>query len=133
MSLMSFELSGQDLELLLNRLPRVGLCSVRLCSIDLSEGHFAPSVDVLKSVKQSSNDCLINLSSLTGGEFGPHKGFDQSDLMFAEEEVRKAAWARLEERLNPLLLRQVSAYICGNASVNPLLNRGETRHSSMPE
>jgi hypothetical protein len=118
---MDVELTSSDLEVLLNRLPPSGLRHLRLCAIYLSKGKYAQSLDILKSIKRGSSNCAVDLSSLEGAEFGPSQYFDDSDILYGGKERREAGWKRLEEHINPGLLRQTSAYILGDEPVNPLL------------
>jgi hypothetical protein len=115
------EISGSDLECFLNRLPESGLRAIRLCSVTLHSGGFVSAVEILKSRKLSSINCSVDLSSLQGGEFGPPQGF-RDYFRVRDKEERDSYLDRMQERMRPLLLRQATAYICGDEKVNPLLS-----------
>lgn len=61
------EMVNSDLELLLGKLARFNLRSIRLCGIHLNEGNPAHTTDVLRLRKNDSKDCNLDFSSLGDG------------------------------------------------------------------
>ena len=113
------EISCSELQFFLAKLAHFKLQNIRLCSIHLSEGSFASSVEILRSRKSNSEGCNIDLSSFTGGGFGAPRGFDDGHFPFGEERAASFS-ARLEEHMYPALLKRVCAYIRGESEKNPL-------------
>lgn len=50
---------------------------------------------------------------------------DDNSWLFGDSDEFAAFWDRMEEYMEPLLLQQVGAYICGDGEVNPLLGNGK--------
>ncbi|KAF2158598.1 hypothetical protein M409DRAFT_61492 [Zasmidium cellare ATCC 36951] len=106
--ILNVEVSGSDLESMISTLPRYRMRHIRLCDITVNEGGFADTVEILRSIKEDSKSCDIDLSTLYGGEFGPSRGFDGSSSLFDDEDG-DAFCDRLEEHMHPPLLRLTTA------------------------
>lgn len=118
----SVEVSGYDLEFMIGRLPSFKLKGIALRGVHLHEGRFANFIEALKSIKTDSTECDIDLFDLTGGEFGPPPERNEDPFSF-DLLGNDGFWERLEDRLNPPLLRLTTSYVRGESQTNPLLTQ----------
>ena len=124
LQILSVQIDSIELEAAIDRLSSSAR-SIFLTGITLEHGQYANAMAALQQ-KVARSQLQVEFNSLEGAEFGPATKFvdDGCFGLTLDEESREDYWERLEEHMNPMLLKRTLEWIRnGQGRANPL---GET-------